>query len=42
MADVSFTIAPRQRNTREENKMVREGKGDELWNGSPNKKNIKI
>lgn len=41
MVDASFTIAPRQRNTREENKMVREGKGDELWNDNPNKKRHK-
>jgi IS5 family transposase len=41
MVDASFTIAPRQRNTREENKMVREGEGDELWNYNPNKKRHK-
>ncbi|MBQ6955739.1 MAG: transposase [Bacteroidales bacterium] len=29
--DASFVIAPRQRNTREENKTIKEGKGDELW-----------
>ena len=39
--DASFTIAPRQRNTREENKMIKEGKGDELWNDNPNKKRHK-
>ena len=38
MVDASFTIAPRQRNTREENKKIKEGNGDELWNDKPNKK----
>jgi transposase len=41
MIDASFTVAPRQRNTREENKMIKEGKGDELWNDKPNKKKHK-
>jgi IS5 family transposase len=41
MIDASFTIAPRQRNTRDENKIIKEGKGDELWNDKPNKKNHK-
>lgn len=41
MIDASFTIAPRQRNTREENKSIKEGKGDELWNDKPNKKKHK-
>lgn len=41
MIDASFTVAPRQRNTREENKMIKEGKGDELWNDKPNKKRHK-
>jgi len=41
MIDASFTLAPRQRNTREENKMIKEGKGDELWNDQPNKKRHK-
>ena len=41
MVDASFTIAPRQRNTREENKMIKEGKGEELWNDKPNKKRHK-
>ena len=41
MIDASFTIAPRQRNTREENKLIKEGKGDELWNDKPNKKRHK-
>ena len=36
--DASFVIAPRQRNTREENRKIKEGKGDELWNGNPHKK----
>lgn len=41
MIDASFTVAPRQRNTREENKIIKEGKGDELWNDQPNKKRHK-
>lgn len=41
MIDASFTVAPRQRNNREENKMIKEGKGDELWNDNPNKKRHK-
>ena len=31
MIDGSFVDAPRQRNTREENKQIKEGKGCELW-----------
>lgn len=41
MIDASFTIAPRQRNTREENKQIKEGQGKELWNDQPNKKKHK-
>jgi IS5 family transposase len=41
MIDASFTVAPRQRNTREENKLIKEGRGDELWNDIPNKKRHK-
>jgi IS5 family transposase len=41
MVDASFTIAPRQRNTREENKIIKEGRGEELWNDKPNKKRHK-
>ncbi len=41
MVDASFTVVPRQRNTREENKMIKEGNGDELWNDKPNKKRHK-
>jgi len=36
--DASFVEAPRQRNTHEENKQIKEGKGDELWNDKPHKK----
>ena len=36
--DASFVIAPRQRNTREENKAIKDGKGDELWNDNKHKK----
>ena len=38
MVDASFVVTPRQRNTREENKQIKEGKGNELWNDKPNKK----
>ena len=41
MIDASFTVAPRQRNTREENNTRKEGKGDELWSDEPNKKRPK-
>ena len=36
--DASFVIAPRQRNTREENKKIKEGKGKELFNDNPHRK----
>lgn len=36
--DASFVIAPRQRNTREENEKIKEGKGDKLWNDNPHKR----
>lgn len=38
LVDASFTIAPRQRNTREENEKIKNGEGDELWNDHPHKK----
>jgi IS5 family transposase len=41
MVDASFTVAPRQRNTREENQVIKEGRGNELWNDRPNKKRHK-
>lgn len=41
LIDASFTIAPRQRNTRDENKAIKEGRGNELWNDKPNKKKHK-
>ena len=36
LIDASFTVAPRQRNTREENKKIKNGEGDNLWNDKPN------
>ena len=42
MIDASFTVAPRQRNNREENQIIKAGKGDELWNDKPNKKKHKV
>lgn len=41
MIDASFVVAPRQRNTKEENKKIKEGKGEELWNDHPHKKRQK-
>ena len=41
LVDASFTLAPRQRNTREENKKIKNGEGDDLWNDKPNKKKHK-
>ena len=41
MVDASFTVAPRQRNTREENKKIKKGEGDDLWKDKPNKKKHK-
>ncbi len=38
LVDASFTIAPRQRNTREENEKIKKGEGDDLWNDKPHKK----
>ena len=38
IVDASFVIAPKQRNTREENKKIKEGEGKELWNDNPHKK----
>ena len=38
IVDASFTEVLRQRNTREENKQIKEGKGDDLWNDNPHKK----
>ncbi len=41
MIDASFAVAPRQRSTREEKKTIKEGRGEELWNYSLNKKRHK-
>ena len=41
LVDASFTIAPRQRNTREENEKIKNGQGDDLWNNHPHKKRHK-
>jgi transposase, IS5 family len=41
MVDASFTVAPRQRNTRDENSKIKSGQGEELWNDKPNKKRHK-
>lgn len=39
--DSSFIETPKQRNTPEENKIIKEGNGDTLWNDQPNKKRHK-
>jgi IS5 family transposase len=39
--DASFTIAPRQRNTREENQQIKDGQGKDLWNDNTHKKSHK-
>ena len=39
--DASFTIAPRQRNTREENQQIKDGQGKDLWNENLHKKRHK-
>ncbi len=41
IVDASYTIAPRQRNTPEENKAIKDGKGEELWNNNSDKKSHK-
>ncbi|TAH01185.1 MAG: IS5 family transposase [Sphingobacteriales bacterium] len=41
MIDASFTVAPRQRNTREENLKIKNGEGADLWNDKPHKKRHK-
>jgi len=41
LVDASFTVAPRQRNTREENEKIKKGEGNDLWNNQPNKKKHK-
>ena len=41
IVDASFVIVPKQRNTREENKNIKEGEGGELWNDNPHKKRHK-
>lgn len=41
IVDASFVEVPRQRNGREKNQQIKEGKGDELWNDKPAKKSQK-
>lgn len=41
IADSSFVEAPKQRNTRQENALIKHGKGNTLWNDQPNKKRHK-
>ncbi len=41
MVDASFTVAPRQRNTREENRKIKDGGGGDLWDDRPHKKSHK-
>lgn len=39
--DSSYMEAPKQRNSRDENKLIKQGKGHQLWNDQPNKKRHK-
>ena len=39
--DASFVLAPKQHNSRDENKDIKNGKGGGLWNDKPNKKRQK-
>ena len=39
--DASFVEAPKQRNSHEENKQIKAGNGDSLWNDKPHKKSHK-
>jgi IS5 family transposase len=41
LVDASFVDAPRQRNTREENKKIKEGVGEDLWEDNVHKKRQK-
>lgn len=41
LIDASFIPVPRQRNSRDENKKIKDGDGDNLWEGEPNKKRQK-
>ena len=41
IVDASFTIAPKQRNTKEVSELIKEGKGNELWNDNKHKKRQK-
>lgn len=41
MIDASFTVAPRQRNSKEENATIKKGEGADLWKDTPNKKRHK-
>jgi transposase, IS5 family len=41
MVDATFVEAPKQRNSREENALIKEGKSPEEWDKTPNKKRQK-
>jgi IS5 family transposase len=41
LIDASFTVAPRQRNTGEENEKIKKGEVADLWNDKPHKKRHK-
>lgn len=41
LVDASFTVAPRQRNSREKNVKIKKKEGQSLWNDQPNKKKHK-
>lgn len=39
--DASFVLAPKQHNSRDENKKIKNGEGEDLWDDKPNKKSHK-
>ncbi len=41
IVDASFVLAPRQRNSKEENMQIKAGQGSELWKDNPKKKQQK-
>ena len=41
IVDATFADAPKQRNTRDENKQIKDGQGEELWNDNDHKRRQK-
>ena len=42
MVEASFTIAPSQQNTKDENDKIIKGEGDDLWNDNKTRRSKKI